>query len=549
MHHLRSRLLFSILGFTAALLVTAALDDNMQRMIRGHDLIASIYQKILEEYVEEISPDELLHGGVKGMLDQLDPYAELIEERENSEVDMLSRGSYSGLGIKVNKRSGQHIVTYIYDEVRPLTNLRLGDILLRIDTVDLRKGEINDLRPLLRGQPGTSIQLLVRRPGLYDSLSLTVMRRNVSIDPLPFQSVMGDNIFYLKLTRFSRPAVDSFQLALQHVYQQGNVRGIIIDVRDNPGGLLEAAVALVDQFVPPGTAIVAMKGRQLESVREYFAKIEPVDATVPIAVLVNERSASASEIVAGALQDLDRAVIIGQRTYGKGLVQTLVPLSYNAYLKLTTSRYYIPSGRCIQRLSYENGKAERVVGDSKDAPIFHTLRLSRPVRESNGIVPDVFSDKDSISPLLAYLLKHDAFFTFVALHVNQYNLQSVPEIGRRMRSSFKRYSDSLSSSEGNSFTDALSALRMEAGRQGMNAKGYQRIRQFETEVGKLYSAQFDLQWDDIRERLSDEFTFQLLGESARIRGSVAKDRTIKQAMTLLEKEGAWEAALLSGHSY
>ncbi|MFZ1729270.1 MAG: S41 family peptidase [Bacteroidota bacterium] len=549
MRHLRSRLGYSLIGFAAALLLIAAVDDSMQRMLRGHDLLTSIYQKILDEYVEEVSPDDLLRGGVQGMLDELDPYAELIEERENSEVDMLSRGSYSGLGIKVGKRSGEHVVTFIYDEVRPLTSLRMGDILLRIDTVDLRKNNVDDLRTLLRGQPGTSIQLLVRRPGLSDSLPLTVTRRNVSIDPMPYHGLMGDRIFYLKLTRFSRPVVDSFQLALRHAYSEGRVRGVIIDVRNNPGGLLESAVALVDQFVNPGTPIVTMKGRQPEFVREYFAKTQPIDADVPIVVLVNERSASASEIVAGALQDLDRAVIIGKRTFGKGLVQTLLPLNYNAYLKLTTSRYYIPSGRCIQRLSYEKGKAASVSEDVIDAPVFHTLRLSRPVRESNGIVPDVMVENDSISPLMACLLKNEAFFTFVALHINKFNPTELPKIDSRIRNAFKRYSDSLSSCEGNSFTDALNKLQSEAVRQGMNAKGLKRIGAIEAEIRKLNSEQFELQWNEIREKLSDEFTFQILGEAALTRGSVAKDKTILQAIKLLEKNGAWEAALLSGHSY
>ncbi|MFA6232567.1 MAG: S41 family peptidase [Bacteroidota bacterium] len=549
MRFIRSRLFYTILGFTAALCLTAAIDDSMQRMLRGHELIASIYQKILEEYVEEVSPDDLLQGGVKGMLGQLDPYAELIEERENSEVDMLSRGTYSGLGIKVKKRDGRHIVSYIYDQIRPLTNLRLGDILLRIDTIDLRTNDLDDLRTMLRGQPGTSLRLLVQRPGVFDSLSLTVMRRNILIDPLPYNCILGDKIFYMKLTRFSRTAADSVQIALQRVYAQGNVRGIIIDVRDNPGGLLESAVALVNKFVPSGTPIVTMKGRQPDYTREYFAKVEPIDARVPIAVLVNEHSASAAEIVAGALQDLDRAVIIGQRTFGKGLVQTLIPLSYNAYLKLTTSRYFIPSGRCIQRLRYANGKPARVSGDAADEPVFRSLRLARALRESNGIVPDIVFKKDSLSPLLACLEKHDAVFTFVALYINRFKPGRVPEVDGPLREMFKRYSDSLSACDDNKFSGALSTLRSEAIHQGMTPRGFKRIKEIESEIRKLHSVQFDRQWGEIRALLSDEFTLQVLGEPALTKKTVAKDKMIERAMKLLEVDGAWEAALLSGLSY
>ncbi|MBE0645121.1 MAG: hypothetical protein IH600_13640 [Bacteroidetes bacterium] len=481
------------------------------------------------------------------MLGQLDPYAELIEEKENSEVDVLARGSYSGLGIKVRKQNGQHIVSYIYDEVRPLTNLRLGDVLLRIDDIDLRKENPDDLRPLLRGQPGTGVQLLVRRPGLYDSLLLTVLRREISIDPLPYQNVLGKKIFYMKLTRFTRTAIDSIQVALQRAYRNGAVRGVIIDVRDNPGGLLETAVALVDQFVTPGTAIVAMKGRQADYARSYFGKTEPIDAEVPIVVLVNEHSASASEIVAGALQDLDRAVIIGQRTFGKGLVQTLIPLTYNAFLKLTTSRYFIPSGRCIQRLSYENGQARNVREEATDAPVFHTLRLSRPVHESNGIIPDILLPKDSLSPLLTTLDKHNAIFSFVARYVNIYKPGRVPAIDRRLRNLFMKYADSLAIADGNDLDDALKNLKSEALRQGMQSRGLDRIRALDSEVSALRAAQFDRQWDEIKRLLTEEFVFQLEGETARINTSVEGDQTISRAVKLLEDRKSWEAALLRGN--
>ncbi len=548
MRHYLSRFLLAILSVTF-LGITAAVDDTVQRMIRGHELIAGIYQRILSEYVEEVSPDDLLKAGVKGMLDRTDPYAELIEERENSDVDMLARGSYSGLGIKVRKLNGRHIVSYIYDEIRPLTNLRLGDVLLRIDSVDLRTTDIDELRPLLRGQAGTSVRLLIQRPGVSDSLQLTALRRSVSIVPLPYQAVLEDGIFYMKLTRFTRSSVDSVRVALRRIYQHGGIRGIIIDVRDNPGGLLESAVALVSQFVKPGTPIVAMKGRQPAYARNYVAQSEPIDVDVPLAVLVNEQSASASEIVAGALQDLDRAVIIGQRTFGKGLVQTLIPLSHDAFLKLTTSRYYIPSGRCIQRVSYAEGKAKRLSGEEYEAPVFRTLRLSRPMRESNGIVPDVSIRKDSLSPFLACLERQEATFSFVALYINQHNPRRLPDIDRRMREMFKRYADSIAVCEENPLSDALRTLKDEAVSQRLHSQGMGHIRDLETEIGKLHAAQFDRHWGKLRDRLLDEFRFQLLGEHEQLRSSIADDTAVAKAVSLLKDSDGWEAALLGSRTH
>lgn len=537
------RILLGVAALSAFVTLTAMVEDSVQRMLRGHELLSAIYQTILSEYVEEVAPDDLFQSGVKGMLGHLDPYAELIEQRENSEVDVLARGVYNGLGIKVQRRDGHHFVSYIYDEVRPLTNLRLGDEILRVDSVDLRRTDLTDLRDLLRGQAGTAVNLLVRRPGVSDSLEMQVLRRTISIDPLPLHDVSKDGILYMKLTRFSRSAVDSVTQLLGRAYREKRIRGIVIDVRDNPGGLLESAVAIVDNFVAPGTPIVSMKGRQPAYARKYSAKTEPMDANVPIAVLVNGQSASAAEILAGALQDLDRALILGQRTYGKGLVQTLIPLNYNAWLKLTTSKYYMPSGRCIQRLAYAGGKQSRLHADEDDGPVFHTLKLSRPVRESNGIVPDLILGKDTLSPLLACLERHDAYFTFVSLFVNQEAPTSVPQIGREIRSSFKRYADSLAGCEGNTLADALRTLRGEAKRQNMDDAGLQHIEDIEAELRRLRSTQFDIEWASIRDRLEEEFTFNLDGDHARLRLQFSKDDAVRRAAALLRDAEAFEATL------
>lgn len=542
------RIVLGAAAVTALIFFTAMIDDDMLRILRGRDLLSSIYQTILIEYVEEVTPDDLFQAGVKGMLSHLDPYAELIEERENSEIDVLARGVYSGLGIKVQRRDGRHIVSYIYDDIRPLTNLRLGDEILRVDSVDLRKSDISDLRDLLRGQPGTAVNLLIRRPGLSDSLEMQVLRRTIVIDPLPLHDLSKDGILYMKLTRFSRDAIDSVTQVLTRAYRERKIRGVLIDVRDNPGGLLESAVAIVDKFVAPGTPIVSMKGRQPGYTRMYTAKTEAVDAEVPIAVLVNAQSASASEILAGALQDLDRALILGQRTYGKGLVQTLLPLNHNAWLKLTTSKYYMPSGRCIQRFAYTRGKASRMNAVEDAGPVFRTLKYSRPVRESNGIVPDLILEKDSLSPLLACLERHDGYFTFVSLYMNQNAPKSVPGISRELRDDFKRYADSLSACEGNTLSDALRTLRTEARRQEMGGAGLQHIADVEAEIRHLRSAQFDAHWEIIRDRLIEEFVFHLDGDRARQRRKFKQDNEVHRAADLLTNSRTFEAALRAGRT-
>lgn len=529
-------------GALLLLLLVAAVDDVAQRVLRGEDLLTSVYESILNEYVEEVPPDALFRAGVEGMLRHTDPYAELIEQRENSEVDVLTKGVYHGLGIKVAKHNTRHIVTYIYDEIRPLTNLRLGDEILRVDSVDLRAREVDDLRQLLRGPAGTSVNLLVRRPGIADSIAMTVTRRSVTIDPLPLHSLSRDGILYLRLARFTRSAADSVSHALSRAYATHRVRGVIFDLRDNPGGLLETAVAIADHFVAAGTPIVSMRGRQPNSIRMYRAKTETHDADVPIALLVNAQSASASEILAGAMQDLDRGIVIGQRTFGKGLVQTLVPLSYNAWLKLTTSRYYIPSGRCIQRLAYPGGRPARVESTGEEGPEFRTLQRSRIVRESNGIVPDLLLPKDSLSPLRRCLERHDGYFEFVYRYINRNDPKSVPRIGAGIRTLFRRHADSLMGCEGNTLTETYQALRTEARRQDLDDAGLRLVEALGEKIRLLYQRNFDAEWETIRARLEEEFIFQLDGDRARQIHQYANDAVVRRAEALLRDAKAYDAA-------
>ena len=529
------------------LLLTAAIDDSTQRFLRGFDILGAVYRQVLSEYVDEVSPDELLHAGVKGMLETLDPYAELIEKRENSEVDALSRGRYGGLGIKVRNQHGRQFVSYIYEEILPLSNLRIGDEILRIDGASLADENITDLRSLLRGEPGTAVQLVVRRPGVGDSIDLVVQRRSVTLDPLPCVTLLDDNILYMKISRFTRSSADSVRNALRRAFATSRIRGVIVDVRDNPGGLLEAAVALVDQFIEPGELIVSMRGRQPTYARDYPSREEAIDAHVPLAVLVNGRSASASEIVAGALQDLDRAVVIGQRTFGKGLVQTLVPLTHDAVLKLTTSRYYIPSGRCIQRLVYKNGKASDAE-HLEDETLFRTLRLGRPMRESIGIVPDISLPEDSLPPVLRSLEAEYAAFHFVAFYNNVIRPRQIPDIDAEVQTRFRRFADSLLLTGEDPLLDAADKLVAQAQVYELGEETVRHLKAFRSEVHSHRMQRIDAMWPQIRQLLVREFSAQLYGENARILQGLDSDRAVQEARTILGDDEAYEAALLNAHA-
>lgn len=538
-----------LLVIPLALVITAAVDDTTQRILRGFDLVGMVYRQVLTEYVDDVSPDALLKAGVEGMLSSLDPYAEFIEQRENSEVDALSRGSYGGLGIKVRHRNGVHTISDIYEEIRPLTNLRIGDVILRVDGMSLQDEWITDLRLLLRGAPGTTVRLVIRRPGVSDSLDLVVRRRDVILDPLPYAARFDDGTLYLRISRFTRSSADSVRAVLRAAFDGEPVTGVILDVRDNPGGLLEAAVALVDQFVQPGTPVVSMRGRQPAYARDYRARETAISEHVPLAVLVNGRSASASEIVAGALQDLDRAVILGERTYGKGLVQTLVPLSHNAVLKLTTSRYYIPSGRCIQRIVYSGGKGSDRPMSSTTEPVFHTLRLSRPVAESNGIRPDIPVAPDTLPPALRCIEELDTFFHFVVQYNNRHHLSALPVIDHTMQAEFRLFYDSVAQCTGSTLLTEVAQLEINARRHGMREEAIDALTAFRSEVRRNVIAEFDRSWPLLKQRLELEFASQVIGERERIHVTMRDDKAVRIARSLLTDPAALEAAMLNSSSY
>lgn len=537
-----------IIGLPVVLLLAAALEDNASDMLRGYEILGSVYKHVISEYVDEVSVEELMQAGVDGMLKSLDPYAELIERRENSDVDALSRGSYGGLGIKVRIRDGVHYVSDIYPQVRPLTTLRIGDILLAVDDHNIDKEKITDLRSFLRGTPGSTVQLLVRRPGISDSLPLVVQRRRITLNPITYHTMLDDGMFYLKLNRFTRSSADSVRRILGNALAAGGVRGVIVDVRDNPGGLLEAAVALVNQFVAQGTPIVSMRGRQAAYAREYPAREPAMDTEVPVAILVNGRSASASEIVAGAFQDLDRGIIIGERTFGKGLVQTLVPLSHAATLKLTTSRYYLPSGRCIQRIVYRNGEAEPRAQHT-DSTLYRTALLNRTMRESIGIIPDVLMEPDSLPADLRCLSDNDGIFRFVTLWNNQQKQQIPPAIDEHMKRQFRKFYDSLSVVHGGPLLTAYRQLEQAAERYTLSSKTRQNLDDLQHALSLEEREAFDRCWPMIEKLLTEEFAMHLLGEHAVIELGLPDDEALHTAQSLLADKDAQRAAMLTSQSY
>ncbi len=398
-------------------------DDRNFQIAKNLDLFNAIFKELDMFYVDTIKPEEMIQNGVEGMLALTDPYTEYYPEEEVSSLKEMTTGKYGGIGAAIRYYEAKDRIAVVEPtEGMPAAEagVKAGDIILSVGGKEMVRGNMkpqefsSKVSEALRGEPGTSFILKVLRPLKNDStvLEFQITRKNIRTNPIPYYGMVRDSIGYLSLSSFTENSAKDFKKAFIELKQKG-AKSLIIDLRDNGGGSLAEAVDIVNLFVPKGKEIVITKGKLKQGQGSFKTQSEPVDTQIPIAVLVNGATASASEIVSGSMQDLDRAVIIGTRTFGKGLVQTIRPLPYNGTLKVTTSKYYIPSGRCIQAIDYAKKDADGSVARIPDSltHVFHTA-AGREVRDGGGIRPDIEVKGDRIPNIVFYLMNDDLIFDY-----------------------------------------------------------------------------------------------------------------------------------------
>jgi carboxyl-terminal processing protease len=402
-------LIFSSLG-----LLAFKADDYFE-ISKNLEIFADVYKQVNTSYVDEVKPGELIRAAINGMLSSLDPYTNFYSEAQAEEYRYQVTGTFAGIGSSIRT-----IDDYVYIE-SPLDDfpaqkagLLPGDKILEVDNQSMKGKTTAEVTDFLKGKAGTSFTLKIERLG-EGTLEKTITRETIKVKNVPYHGIIEDNIGYIKLTGFTPNAGKEVQDALNDLKSKGATK-IALDLRDNGGGLLHEAVNIVNIFVPKGTIIVVTKGKFEEDNRTYKTLNAPVDAEIPLVVLINNNSASASEIVSGALQDLDRAVLVGQNSFGKGLVQTTMSLNYNTSMKVTTAKYYIPSGRLIQRLDYGNKVNGKAIAVADSAKKDFKTKNGRKVIDGEGIQPDVNIEETKYSKLAQSLIKNDLIFKFA----NQY---------------------------------------------------------------------------------------------------------------------------------
>lgn len=379
--------------------------DHNFEVAKNMEVFTAIYKSLDMMYVDTLNAGEVIGNGINAMLRSLDPYTEYYPENKVKELDRMLTGKYAGVGalIRYNQQQKRVVVDEPYENMPAAeAGLKKGDIILSIDDSTMTDKDVAYVSSRLRGEPGTSFILKVKRPSTGKTMRMKVTRRSIQLPYLPYYGLQENGVGYINLNAFTVNSARDVRRAFLDMRRQG-MKGLVLDLRNNGGGSLQEAVDIVNMFVPKGIVLVQTRGKMTRVNKDYKTTVEPIDTLMPIVVLVNGNTASSSEITAGSLQDLDRAVVLGTRTYGKGLVQMPMDLPYNGQMKLTTSKYYIPSGRCIQAINYRHARG----GYTEHVPdsltkVFHTVG-GREVRDGGGIKPDVELKPDSL-PNIAYYL-------------------------------------------------------------------------------------------------------------------------------------------------
>jgi carboxyl-terminal processing protease len=539
------KLLFIAVFIGVYAIISYSFVDNYFEVSKNLDIFATLFRELNIYYVDETNPGDLMKRAIDDMLGSLDPYTNYIPESEIEDYRYMTTGQYGGIGALIRQDSNYVIISEPYEGYpAQKADLRAGDKILKVNDMDVKGKKTDDISKFLKGQASTTIKLLIEREGEKKPLEKTVNREEIKIKSVPYYGMIAPSIGYIKLTGFTENAGGEVKEALLALKKNPELKSLVLDLRGNPGGLLNEAVGIVNLFVEKGTEIVSTRGKVKDWDKVHKGLNSPVDLTIPVTVLIDRGSASAAEIVSGALQDLDRGVIIGQRSYGKGLVQQTRPLSYNAQLKVTVAKYYIPSGRCIQALDYSHHNDDGSVDKVPDSLIsaFKT-KNGRIVYDGGGISPDVVLEPQKYSSILLSLVTKNLIFDY-ATKYRTANASLVP--AKEFQLSDVDYNDFVTFLNGKNY-DYTTKTEQTLDELKEDAKADKALDALKEEIDALKNKVMHHKKEDlikykpeIKQFLEEEIASRYYFQNGRLEASLKEDVELEEAVNILNNKERYD---------
>ena len=522
--------------------------DNYFEISKNIDIFTTLYKELNIFYVDETDPGELMKKAIDSMLESLDPYTTYIPESEMEDFRFMTTGQYGGIGAIISKRGDYVMISEPYEGFPAnKAGLIAGDKLLEINGKSVKGKSTEDVSKVLKGQPNTTVNVLIERIGEDSPFEVELKREEIKVKSVPYSTVLEGNIGYIKMTSFTRNVSNEVAEAFKEISEGVELNGLIFDLRGNPGGLLNEAVNTTNLFIEKGQEVVSTKGKVKDWDKIYNTLSDPLDKEIPLAVLINSRSASASEIVSGAIQDLDRGVVVGQRSFGKGLVQQTRKLSYNSQLKVTIAKYYIPSGRCIQALDYSDRNEDGSVGSISDSlkTEFKTLN-GRSVWDGGGVNPDIVLEPRKYSNILASIMSKRHIFDFANDFYREHSSITSPsnfEINDSLYLVFTNYLNGKDYDYETRTEKAIAKLLKDAEKEKYSEDLQKEIDALNQKMKASKTNDLERFKDQISQVIESEIVTRYYFQNGRIEASLKHDDEVNKAIEILKDSDTYKSIL------
>jgi carboxyl-terminal processing protease len=538
----KSKILILVTALFVGLSAVSVNNDKLYEIAKNIEIFVNVYKELNTHYVDDLDPSQLMRTGIDAMVNSLDPYTNFISESQVASYRISTEGKYDGIGAS-SKLIDNKITILEPFEGSPAdkAGIRAGDVIVKVNGQLTAGKSVSDLNAIVRGVPGTTLDLTIDREG-SGQMTKTLTRGSIDIKNVPYAGIVGENVGYISLTTFTANAAKNIRTEFKKLEKEQELDGIILDLRSNGGGLLREAILICNLFLPQGEEIVSTKSKVKERDQHFKTPSSPIDLDIPIVVMVNKRSASASEIVSGVIQDMDRGVILGQRSFGKGLVQNHKEVGYNNRIKVTTSKYYIPSGRCIQGVEYEDGEPVDIPDDQRST---YYTKNRRPVLDGGGVTPDVKLDAIKYANVVNGLQSNHMIFKYV----NQWRSKhdSILPIGEFK---FNDFNDFVQFLDKNDFqyeteTEKYLAKAIEESKEEY-ADMSSQITQLKSTIESQKENELQENKAQIVDLIEKEIATRYYYQTGKVRQQLANDGEIEEAIAVLKDKARYNKLLKKG---